>query len=111
VVWAASQLVLAFGVLLHALRPNLATTLVSAVCAGGTFVVTTMVGIEHARRVAPDRAPRLIATMTAAFALGQLIGPLTIRGSSAGTVALWPSVLAAALLVASSAALLARRDA
>ena len=108
--WAASQLVMAFGVLLQALLPNLLTTVVSALCVGGTLVVATMAGIQHARQAAADRAPRLIATMTAAFALGQLIGPLTIRGTSGGVVALWPSVLAALLLVASSAALLMRRD-
>jgi MFS family permease len=108
-VWAASQVVMAFGVLVHALAPNLATTVLSALCVGGTFMVATMAGIQHARQVAADRAPRLIATMTAAFALGQLIGPLTIRGTSGATVALWPSVLAALLLIASSIALLTRR--
>ncbi len=108
-VWATSQVVLAFGVLLQALWPTMATTVISAVCVGGTFVVATMAGIQHARQQAAERAPRLIATMTAAFALGQLIGPLLVRGSAAGTVALWPSVLAALLLVASSTTLLARR--
>jgi MFS family permease len=110
-VWAASQVVMAFGVLLHALLPNLFTTIVSAVCVGGTFMVATMAGIQHARQVAAERAPHLIAAMTAAFALGQLIGPLLIRGTSASAVALWPSVLAAALLLASTATLLARRRA
>jgi MFS family permease len=108
-VWAASQVVMAFGVLLHALLPNLLTTVLSAVCVGGTFMVATMAGIQHARQVAAERAPRLIAAMTAAFALGQLIGPLLIRGTSASTVALWPSVLAALLLIASTATLLTRR--
>ena len=110
-VWAASQLVMAFGVLLHALLPNMATTVASAVCVGGTFMVATMAGIQHARRVASDRAPRLIATMTAAFALGQLIGPLLIRGTAASAVALRPSLLAALVLIASTATLLARRRA
>jgi hypothetical protein len=100
---------MAFGVLLHALWPNMATTVVSAVCVGGTFMVATMASIQHARQVASERAPRLIATMTAAFALGQLIGPLLVRGPSAGSVALWPSVLAALLLVASTVTLLTRR--
>jgi MFS family permease len=110
-VWAASQVVMAFGVLLHALLPNMATTVASAVCVGGTFMVATMAGIQHARQVASDRAPRLIATMTAAFALGQLIGPLLIRGTAASAVALWPSLLAALVLIASTATLLTRRRA
>jgi MFS family permease len=110
-VWAASQLVMAFGVLLQALLPNLLTTVVSALCVGGTLVVATMAGIQHARQVAADRATRLVATMTAAFALGQLIGPLFVRGSAASTVALWPSVWAALLLIASSITLLMQRRA
>jgi MFS family permease len=110
-VWAASQVVMAFGVLLHALLPNMATTVASAVCVGGTFMVATMAGIQHARQVASDRAPRLIATMTAAFALGQLIGPLLIRGTAASAVPLWPSLLAALVLIASTATLLTRRRA
>jgi hypothetical protein len=110
-VWAASHVVMAFGVLLHALLPNMATTVVSAVCVGGTFMVATMAGIQHARQAASDRAPRLIATMTAAFALGQLIGPLLVRGTSASAVALWPSVLAALVLMSSTATLLTTRRA
>jgi MFS family permease len=110
-VWAASQVVMAFGVLLHALLPNMTTTVVSALCVGGTFMVATMAGIQQARQVASDRAPRLIATMTAAFALGQLIAPLLIRGPSAGAVVLWPSVLAALLLIASALTLMTRRRA
>ncbi|MBE7416999.1 MAG: YbfB/YjiJ family MFS transporter [Ideonella sp.] len=111
-VWAASQAVMAFGVLLHALWPSLTTTVVSALCVGGTFVVATMAGLEHARRSAGARAPRLIAVMTAAFALGQLIGPLLIRAAPAGAAAgsrgteLGPALLATALLLASSAALM-----
>lgn len=110
-VWAASQLVMAFGVLLQALLPNLLTTVVCALCVGGTLVVATMAGIQHARQVAADRATRLIATMTAAFAFGQLVGPFLVRGSAASTVALWPSVAAALLLCASSIVLLVQRRA
>jgi hypothetical protein len=93
-VWAASHAVMAFGVLVHALHPSLATALMSAVCVGSTLVVATMVGIQHARAIAGARAPRLVAAMTAAFALGQLLGPLTIVGGSV----LWPSIAAAAAL-------------
>ncbi|HEX6020338.1 MAG TPA: YbfB/YjiJ family MFS transporter [Burkholderiaceae bacterium] len=110
-VWAVSQVVMAFGVLLQALWPSLPTTMVCALCVGGTLVVATMAGIELARQTAAQRAPRLIATMTAAFALGQLIGPLLVRGHSATTVAVWPGALAALLLIASSIALLARQRA
>ncbi len=103
--WAGSQLVMAVGVLAPALAPSLASTLLSALCIGGTFMVATMAGLQHARASAGAAAPRLIAAMTAAFAIGQLIGPLTIRGSATGATIVGPSVLAALVLLASSAAL------
>ena len=56
-------------------RPGLAGLLVAAVCVGGTFMVATMAGMQEARRRAGAAAPRLMAAMTAAFALGQLAGP------------------------------------
>ena len=103
--WAGSQLVMAVGVLAPALAPSLPSTLLSALCIGGTFMVATMAGLQHARASAGTAAPRLIAAMTAAFAIGQLIGPLTIRGSATGPAIVWPSMLAALVLLASSAAL------
>jgi hypothetical protein len=110
VVWAASQLVMAAGVIAPALSSDVWAIMVCAICVGGTFMVATMAGIEHARVVASSSAPRLIAAMTAAFAFGQLVGPLTLRTSEAGAAALlWPSVFAAAALVASAFALLAMR--
>ena len=109
VVWATSQLIMAAGVIAPAIFDGAWAILVSALCVGGTFVVVTMAGIEQARLAAGASAPRLIAAMTAAFALGQLVGPLTLRASeSASAALLWPSVLAAVALVWSSFALLAR---
>ena len=109
-VWATSQLVMAAGVIAPAIFDGVWAILVSAVCVGGTFMVVTMAGIEQARREAAASAPRLIAAMTAAFAFGQLVGPLTLRASESGSAALlWPSVIAAAALVSSAFALLARR--
>ena len=52
--------------------------LVAAVCVGGTFMVATMAGLQEARRLAGAAAPRLMAAMTAAFALGQLAGPVVV---------------------------------
>jgi MFS family permease len=101
-VWASSQLVMAAGVLAPVLLPGAGALLVAAACVGGTFMVTTMAGMQEARRLAGAAAPQLMASMTAAFALGQLAGPIVVgwtasRGSSgiAG-----PSVLAAAFLLA-----------
>jgi MFS family permease len=77
-VWAVAQAVMALGVLATALRAELATLLLCAVCVGGTFVVATMAGLQEARRLAGPAAARWIAAMTAAFAAGQLLGPFAV---------------------------------
>ena len=98
-VWLVSQWLMAVGVALPALHASLATLIASAVLVGGTFVVLTMAALQEARRVAAASATRLMAAMTAAFAIGQLIGPLTISATLHGSAALvLPSLIGAALL-------------
>jgi hypothetical protein len=99
--WAAAQVVMAAGVLAPALRMSVATLLWCAVCVGGTFMVVTMTGIQEARRIAGATAPRLIAAMTAAFALGQLVGPFTVTslGSPSSPGVALPHGFAAAVLL------------
>ncbi|HEX6703860.1 MAG TPA: YbfB/YjiJ family MFS transporter [Albitalea sp.] len=109
--WAGSQVVMAAGVLISAgFAHSLAALIVSAVCVGGTFMVATMAGLREARRVGGAAAPRLMAWMTAAFATGQFVGPLTVGAAGPQGLAV-QSAIAAALLLASSAALLSRREA
>jgi MFS family permease len=93
---------MAAGVLAPALFPSVWTLLAAAVCVGGTFMVTTMAGMQEARRLAGPRAPRLMAAMTAAFALGQLAGPIAVGwAASQGSPGIArASVLAAAFLLA-----------
>lgn len=74
-VWIASHWLMAAGVLLPVLLPGLAAVIASALLVGGTFVVTTMTSLQVAQEVSRGHAARLIAAMTAAFALGQIIGP------------------------------------
>jgi predicted MFS family arabinose efflux permease len=109
-VWALSHLVMAAGVVVPLVLPGLAGIIVAALFVGGTFVVVTQVGVQEARAVAGARARELIAAMTSAFALGQIVGPLAVaalvRASGGFSAAL---VLAAALLAVSAAALLATR--
>ena len=76
--WAAAQGLMAVGVLAVALSPSLGALVLCALCVGGTFMVITMAGMQEARFVAGPAAPRLMAAMTAAFAGGQLLGPLTV---------------------------------
>ena len=46
---------------------------------GGTFMVTTMGGLQLARERAPANPTALLARMTAGFAAGQIAGPLLVR--------------------------------
>jgi len=107
---AVSLLVMAVGVAMPTFDKTLGAVLMSAVCVGGTFMVTTMAAVQEARRIStnPDR---LIAALTAAFALGQLAGPLVVSLSLAsGLGFMLPGVAAAALLVSSAVALLRSGD-
>jgi len=111
--WARAQVVMAAGVLAPALRMNVSTLLWCAVCVGGTFMVVTMTGIQEARRLAGASAPRLIAAMTAAFAVGQLVGPFTVTslGTSAAPGVALPYAMAATVLLLGVAVMVLGRGA
>ena len=104
--WIGSQLTMAVGVAAPVVWPGIGGIVLSALCVGGTFVVITMVGIQEARLVAGPHAARLIAAMTAAFAAGQIVGPLSvsaIAGAGGGFSA--ALLIACVVLVASAGAL------
>jgi MFS family permease len=70
-------------------------------------MVVTMAGIQEAQRLAGSGASRLIGALSAAFAVGQLAGPLVIAliaGHFANTF-LMPSLFGAGLLCASALSL------
>ncbi|MDH0734562.1 YbfB/YjiJ family MFS transporter [Achromobacter spanius] len=75
-VWQAAQALMAAGMLAVALWQHIAAVIVAALLVGGTFMVITQAGILTARRMAGAAAPRAAALMTAAFAAGQILGPL-----------------------------------
>ena len=104
--WILGALAMACGVAGPSVLPGVAGIALAAVLVGGTFMVITMAGMQEARRVAGLHAPVLMAAMTAAFAAGQIIGPLCasyVAGREGGfSVAL---VLACGLLVLSAMAL------
>lgn len=74
--WLISQLIMALGVMLPAAIPGMASIIMAAICVGGTFMVITMLGMQQAQVSAGPRARNLMANMTAAFAAGQLAGPV-----------------------------------
>ncbi len=108
-VWAYSNIVMAVGVLAPALYLSPATIVISTVCVGGTFMVMTMTGLQTARLATGADASRLIAAMTASFAMGQLLGPLAIpSGTLRESIAL-PGIAAACLLFAGAIILFSLR--
>jgi MFS family permease len=110
-VWAACHGLMALGVLLPAVWTSLAGVSIAALLVGGTFMVITMIGMQEVRARAEGQATRLLARMTAGFALGQLAGPLVNAGiarvsaTPAGALQL-ALMLSAAGLLASGAYLL-----
>lgn len=104
--WIAANLVMAAGVAIPLASSGVGALLASGLLVGGTFMVITMAGLQEARRIATAKARELIAAMTCAFALGQILGPILVsflvhRGHG------YPAALAAAAaaLVLSSIAL------
>jgi MFS family permease len=75
-VWALSHLVMAIGVVLPSLWLTGGTIAIAALLVGSTFMVVTMIGMQEARARAPANPTQLLGLMTAAFAIGQLAGPL-----------------------------------
>ncbi len=105
-IWALSHVVMAIGVAMPVLFPGVTGIVIAACCVGGTFMVATMTGLQEARIQAPDHASRLIAAMTATFAIGQIVGPLLV--SLVGSLHNGMDALligTSALLLASAAAL------
>lgn len=77
-VWASSMVVMAVGVAAPLFLTGLAGILLSALLVGGTFVTITLAGMQEARRIYGDAARPVMAAMTSAFAVGQLVGPILV---------------------------------
>lgn len=107
--WAVSHVVMATGCAVAALVSTFGAILIAALCIGGTFMVITMYAVQEARIVAGAVARPLIGAMTAAFALGQIVGPLLVRESgSSATQFSGPLLAAAVILLLSGIGLLIR---
>ncbi|MEP7084361.1 MAG: YbfB/YjiJ family MFS transporter [Betaproteobacteria bacterium] len=105
--WITGHLVMAFGVVIPLLVPGLLGIMMAALLVGGTFMVITMAGMQDARRVAGVHARALMAAMTSAFALGQLLGPIVVGFVVQATGGFVPVLmLAAAILVLSALSLM-----
>lgn len=90
----------AVGVLLAGYGGGVVALVVGGGLLGGTFVGITAIGLAAGRRIAPERADRVMGWMTAAFGLGQWVGPAVAGrlAEASGGFGL-PSMVAAGLLV------------
>jgi MFS family permease len=107
--WALSQFVMAAGVAAPVLWPSMGGIMVAALLVGGTFMVSTMGGMQEAQIVAGPHATRLMAAMTAAFAAGQIAGPLLVATGVGPRGDFSRPLSIACLLLLVSAGALARR--
>ncbi|MDD7909180.1 YbfB/YjiJ family MFS transporter [Pseudovibrio exalbescens] len=99
---AVACLLEAVGVALSVLMPNLIGLSLAAILLGGTFVGITAIGLVEARRLAPDSPRSIIGLMTAAFGLGQVIGP-----TFSGYLFEWTGSFTEASLVAAATLIIA----
>ncbi|MGH8402004.1 MAG: YbfB/YjiJ family MFS transporter [Gammaproteobacteria bacterium] len=106
-VWGVCHLIMGAGTVLPVLVPDMAGILLAALCVGGTFMVVTYAGLQEARRLSPHAPAVLMAKITVAFAIGQILGPVCVSLAPAGAKSL-DSLLAvaAALLILSGLYLL-----
>lgn len=98
--FAIACLVEAAGVAMSVLTTSALAVVVSAALLGGTFMGITALGLINARRLSTGDPRRSLGFMTAAFGLGQMIGP-TFAGVAydLDNSFLVPSLVAAAALV------------
>ena len=108
--WIRGHFVMALGVVIPLAVPGLPGIVIAALLVGSTFVVVTMVGLEEARRAAGPRARALMAAMTSAFALGQILGPVIVGFLVQSTGGFAPALILAAAILALSAFSLQRKE-
>lgn len=97
-----SYIVQAIGVILPVVSGMKWAVALSAILFGGTFMGIVALTITYAREVVPSQqAARAIGMLTAAFGLGQVVGPIIATGLASGPNDFGPSLVAAssALLV------------
>lgn len=98
-VYAIGLLVEAVGLVLTVSLPSPYAPLAGGLMLGATFMMITAYGLQIGRQLAPESPRRALALMTAAFGIGQIIGPLVAGwlAERTGSFAV-PTLIAAVVL-------------
>ena len=109
--FALACIVEGIGVALSVLTANALVVLLGAALLGGTFMGITALGFIYARDLTAGDPRRSLALMTAAFGLGQMVGP-TFAGVTYGfgDSFLLPSLVAAAALLVAAGLVMTLRS-
>jgi predicted MFS family arabinose efflux permease len=101
--FAAACIVEAAGVLASVVWPSVLGVFLAAILVGGTFMGLTALGLLGARARAVGDPRRVVALMTGAFGLGQIVGPVFagIASDQLGNFTA-PSIVAALALAAAA---------
>ncbi len=99
-VYLAGLLVEAIGLVLVVALPSPAAPLIGGLMLGATFIMVTAYGLQIGRALAPQSPRKALAFMTAAFGVGQIIGPLVAGWLAQGSGSFGlPTLLAAGVLL------------
>ena len=105
---AVCYLLQALGIALGIMFPHVAGFAIGSILIGFPFTAITLFAMREARRLKGERAAGLMGYATAAYGLGQIVGPLVAAPIAARVGSFSPALwLAAALLVAGAVGLAA----
>lgn len=99
--YAVTCLIEVVGVTASVVVKGAAGPLIAGVLLGGTFIAITALGIQIGRQLALQSPRRIFAVMTAAFGLGQIVGPIAagLLAQASGNYVLASIMAAVALLL------------